>query len=334
MKASLSIISVVFVLSIFAGCGPDTVGKKLDSDGRKFLTVDFHKDQTLRYKFVSSRTIELDWGSKKGTSKTNRPDTSFESMEMVVAYTPVDIDPYGLTTIRANCETVKVNRTSGRSRKKAKIDAVKSFEGETFTLKVAPTGKIEDRSELDELFREIGKKAFRIRNKHEKIKDPDMIGDIVALQWFLWDSISSIEKPADGVSVGQMWTSQLSVPAPMVMRKARDVTYTLAEIRPTEKGQMAVITSSYSAAKTVPNSWPIPYSGSFLVSGMFGFLRNYRIIELSGQGEELFNIDLGRTEKYEQQYQMRISASLSMPLGGVRPKITIKQKLTMQLLED
>jgi hypothetical protein len=76
----------------------------------------------------------------------------------------------------------------------------------------------------------------------------------------------------------------------------------------------------------------MPYSGSFQMSGMFGFLRGYKVLRLEGQGEELFNIDAGRTEQYNQQYQMQIKASLPFTLGA-NPLITIKQNLTMRLLE-
>lgn len=161
-----------------------------------------------------------------------------------------------------------------------------------------------------------------------------MIGDFVASQWFLWDAIASIEEPSKGVVVGQSWTSKLSVPTPMVMRKARDVTYRLDEVRPSEKGRLAVISSSYQAADSAPNEWPIPYSGRFQVAGPFGFYGNYRVLDLQGEGEELFNIDAGRIEQSEQEYQLRLKASLMIPLAGVDPRITIDQKLTMTLLGD
>ncbi|MBA7630278.1 hypothetical protein ES703_37799 [subsurface metagenome] len=162
-----------------------------------------------------------------------------------------------------------------------------------------------------------------------------MICDFIASQWFLWDSVSSIEKASEGVSVGQTWKSKLSVPTPMVTRKARDVTYTLDEIRQTEKGRLAVIRSSYSPAESVPAGWPIPYVGAFKMSGTFGFLRGYKMLSLEGKGEELFNIDAGRIVKYSQQYQTQWDTSLPFALeGGANPRITIKQNLTMQLLED
>ena len=326
MKTVLTIFSAI-VLGVLAGCNGAAREKEL-------LTVDFQKDQTLRYKFVSSKNIDVDWGPTKSKSKPgkNKVDRFSESMDMVVAYTPIEIDPYGLTTVKAACESVKIKRSSRTGRRVARKDAVESFAGKTFTLTVGPTGKIDDYSQLEELIREIGKKAFRPDSKRGRIKEPDMIGDFIVTQWFLWDSVSSIAKPVEGVSVGQTWKSKLSVPTPMVMRKARDVTYTLSEIRRTEKGRLAVIYSSYSPAKSVPRSWPIPYSGRFRMSGMFGFLRNYKVLDLQGEGEELFNIDTGRTEQYNQQYQMQLEASFPMALHA-NPRITIKQDLTMQLLE-
>jgi hypothetical protein len=279
---------------------------------------------------MSSRDIEVDWSfaqddAKKAKSKV---DKSHESMEMVVAYTPVEVGRYGLTTIKATCESVKVRRKQRRSTK----DAVESLSGKSFIITVSPTGKIEDYSQLDELIREIGKKAFRTGGREGRIKNPDMIGDFVATQWFLWDVIASIEKPLDGVSVGRSWTSKLSVPTPMVSRLARDVTYTLDEIRQSEKGQLAVIKSSYSLAKSAPKSWPIPYAGRFRMSGTFGFLTRYKYLNLQGGGQELFNIDSGRTEQYNQQYQLNIEASAPFGLGA-GPRIKIKQNLTMQLLD-
>ena len=326
LKATLPILTSL-VLSFLAGCKTATE-KELPVEPGTLLTVDFQAGQTLRYKFVSSREITVEWDTTAAKSRSGRPvsDKSTESLEIIMAYTPIEVDPYGLTKVKATCESVKVARSKGPQR-----DAVDNLAGKTFTLAVGPTGRIEDYSELDELLKEIGKKAFR---PNTDIKEPDMICDFVATQWFLWDAVSSIENPSRGLAVGQSWTSKLSVPTPMVMRKARDVTYRLDEIRTSEKGRLAVISSSYKIADSAPHDWPIPYSGRFQVAGAFGFYRNYKVIDLQGKGQELFNIDAGRTEQYNQQYEMQLSASLLMPLAGVNPKITIKQNLTMNLLED
>jgi hypothetical protein len=297
----------------------------------EFLTVDFQPGRSLQYKFVSSRKITINLEAAQGASGSGRnaTDTLSESMEMIVSYTPVEVDPYGLTKVKATCESVRINRSKGPRR-----DAVQSLPGKTFILTVGPTGRIEDYSELDELLKEVGEKAFRAGTDGARIKEPDMIGDVVATQWFLWDAVASIKESSRGVVVGQSWTSKLSVPTPMVMRKARDVTYRLDEVRPSEKGRLAVIKSSYRAADSAPNDWPIPYSGRFQVAGTFGFYGNYRVLSLQGEGEELFNIDTGRIEQYEQEYQLHLKASLLIPLSGVDPRITIHQKLTMTLLGE
>ncbi|MHC4206512.1 MAG: DUF6263 family protein [Planctomycetota bacterium] len=326
LKAPLLILTT-FILSFLPGCKTATEEDSPPETG-ELLTVDFQAGQTLRYKFVSSREITVEWDTTAAKSRPGRPvsDKSSESLEIIMSYTPIEVDPYGLTKIKATCESVKVARSKGPGK-----DAVDYLTGKTFTLAVGPTGKIEDYSQLDELLKEIGKKAFR---PNTDIKEPDMISDVVATQWFLWDAVSSIKNPSRGAAVGDSWTSKLSVPTPMVMRKARDVTYRLDEIRPGEKGRLAVISSSYRISDSAPRQWPIPYSGRFQVAGAFGFYRNYKVIDLQGKGQELFNIDAGRTEQYNQQYQLQLSASLLMPLAGVNPKITIRQNLTMNLLED
>lgn len=328
------IILLALVLTIVSGCHPRVVPRESLREGQQLLSVDFQEGQTLQYKFVSSRETQIIWDPTKAASKSDRGVVNkfTELMEMVVAYTPVKVDTYGLTTVKATCKSVKVTRTrSPRGRPTGK-DAVESVGGKTYTITVGPSGKIEDYSQLDELIREIGEKAFQTDTTRGRIKQPDMINDFVASQWFLWDAVSSIEKPSEGISVGQTWKSQLSVPTPMVMRKARDVTYRLVEFRQSEKGQLAVIRSSYTLAKSAPSSWPIPYSGKFRMSGPFGFLRGYRVLSLAGEGEELFNIEVGRIVQRNQQYQMEIQASL--PIGiSANPRITIEQNLTTQLLE-
>jgi len=329
---TILILTAVLSLGILTGCEPKT-GKTIStgsSEAKVLLTVDFKDGQTLRYKFLSGRDIIIDWEPSKTDIEQQQTtlSKSSESMEMIIAYTPVEINPYGLTTVKATCESVGVRRSDGTQK-----DAVKYFAGKTYTFKVGPTGKIEDNSQLNDLVREIGTKAFQPDTGRGKIKEPDMIGDYIASQWFLWDAVSSIENPSEGVDPGQSWQSKLSVPTPMVSREARNVTYKLEEIRESEKGRLAVISGTYSKADSASQSWPIPYTGRFQMRGKFGFLGNYKLLDLQGSGEEVFNIDLGRTEKYNQQYQARLQATI--PLGiGESPVITIKQNLSMDLLED
>ena len=325
MKKALTIF-IVLSLVVLAGCRKAVEEK----EKKELFSVDFNENQTLRYAFTSSREIETSWPSGSSEKKGN-VDKNFESVEITVAYTPVKVDLYGLTTIKATCEKIRASRKPGSN--KTKGDAVVHFGNKSYTFTVNPAGEIVDNSELYELIRQTGKKAFRPETEKGRIKEPDMLWDYITTQWFLWDSVASIEKPADGVSIGQSWKSKLSIPMPMVMRQARDVTYTLDEILETEKGRLAVIKCSFSHASSVPEDWPIPYTGKFQMSGRFGFLMRYRIVELTGDGKELFNIDTGQIEEYEHNYNVKLKASLRMGISG-NPEITIKQHLIMKLLED
>jgi hypothetical protein len=329
-------IFTAVAISVLAGCEPKagqdnlfTREKKLLAAGKVLLTVDFQENQVLRYKFTSSRDINVDWDPEKKQTKQGKSSTDAysESIEMIVVYTPLEVNPYGLTTIKADCESVKTKRSKGQQK-----DAADSLSGKSFTFTVGPTGVIEDRSQLTALIKQAGEKAFPQDFTKERIKEPDMIGDFSATQWFLWDAVAAIEKPAEGVSAGQSWKSKLPVPGPMVMRQARDVTYTLDRVQQSEIGPIAVIKSSYQKAESVPENWPpFPYSGSFQMRGTFGFLRGYKILDLQGNGEEHFNIDLGRIEKYNQQYEVKLQASI--PFGiNVTPQITMKQNFKMQLI--
>ena len=334
MKTSITAIFTVVSLITLIGCQPQAKEKKQLPEGKILLAVDFQKGETLRYKFLSRRDIEIDWGAMKGDTTKGKVDKVFESVEMVVAYTPIEVDPFGLTTIEAACESIKVNQTAPTGRQPGRKDAVETFAGKTFTFTVNAAGKIQDNSQLEQLIKEAGKNAFRPDDGSRKVKEPDMIGDFITTQWFLWNSTSSIEKPADGIAIGQTWNSQLSVPVSMILIQARNVTYSLAEVRQSEKGPLAVIHSTYSLPEVTPRIWPLPYSGTFhQMSGRFGFLRGYLPLSLEGQGEELFNIDAGRIEQYNQQYLLRLRSTLPMGLSGIVP-ITLKQNLSMELLEN
>jgi hypothetical protein len=296
---------------------------------RVLLTVDFTQDQTLRYKFISERKTTIDW-DPNGPNSAESNERQTERLEMVVAYTPTAVDPYGVSTIRATCERVE----AVRSVRDYGFDAAATAQGKSFVLKVDPRGRILDHASLRHLLQEMGNAAFARDTSRGRIKNPDMIGDFVASQWFLWDAEASIERPAEGVAKGQTWTSKLSVPTPMVMRKARDVTYRLEALRDTDRGRWAVIDSTYRLAGSVPQSWPIPYSGRFRVSGTFGFLAGYHVQSLEGTGRELFDIDAGRIEQSEQKYTMKMSASSLMRGIAVHPQITVEQTLTMELMHE
>ncbi len=325
----LMLLPPVFGMMVLAGCGTAPrsspgVGRTLEA-GRTLLTVDFAEGRTLRYQFVSERKITIDW-DPNAAAGAGKIEPQTERLEMVIAYTPMAVDPYGASTIRADCERVEV----ARSVRNYGPDAATAAQGKSFVLKVDPRGKVLDDASLRALLKEMGDAAFTKNTARGRIKNPDMIGDFVASQWFLWDAAASLAAPADGVAQGQSWASKLSVPTPMVARKAREVTYRLDDVRDTEQGRCAVIGSTYRLAASTPASWPIPYSGRFQMSGTFGFLGGYQVQSLEGTGQELFNIDAGRIEKSEQKYKMRVKAATMMMGISTQPALTIEQTLTME----
>ena len=326
------ILIAALVVGIIAGC--TTSQKSAWTSKRTLLTVDFKPGQPLKYKFVSSRNMAVDWGPSRA-GDVNKINSSSESLEMIVSYTLVTVDPCGISTIRANCESARVNRTLSSARQQNWKEAAENFTGKDWTFTVDARGKIVDGSQFVDVLHKAGQQAFRADRKNGLIKDPDMLYDVIATQWFLWDSVSHISNPAKGVAVGEKWKSVLPAPATMILFAARNVNYTLEEIRqdPNDpNNRMAVIGSSYSLLWPNPSEWPIPYTEGFMMSGIFGFLREYKVLDIQGHGQELFNIEAGRTEQYTQKYTMRATSSMPMGLGGVNPKITIEQTITMQLI--
>ena len=316
---------IVFAL---AGC------QQAELSTTDLFSVDFSEGTVLRYKLVSSRDVEvnLDSAGSASRSRKSKPQKMTEKLVLVIAYKPVAIDPYGLSTIEAKCESAKVTRTSFVRKDKVR-DAVESLAGQTFTFQISPTGRIEDYSDLKELIQRLGDKAFASSGGRQgRIKNPDMISDFSALQWYLWDSIASIEDAVSGVAIGQSWKTRQFVPLPMPMPTARETTYTLTEVNQTDTGRKAVITSSYQISNTRVKNWPKPYTGKFNMRGMFGFLRNFKFHSLEGSGTQIFNIDTGTLESEQQQYKIHIEAGFMMPLGDTVPTVTVDQKISIQLL--
>ncbi|RLB88569.1 MAG: hypothetical protein DRH10_07385 [Deltaproteobacteria bacterium] len=297
------------------------------------LSVDFSERTLLRYKLVSSRDIEINFDSA-GSAGKSRPQKMSEKLELVIAYKPVELDPYGLSTIEGRCESAKVSRTSV-VRKPSGRDAAESLAGQTFTFQITPTGRIKDYTNLKALVRRCGDKAFASSTGRQgRIKNPDMITDFSAFQWHFWDSIASIEDAVAGVEPGQSWKATQFIALPMPIPAARETTYTLDRVEETDSGKKAVITSTYKLSDSRVKNWPRPYKGQFNMRGMFGFLRNFKFRSLEGAGEQIFNIDTGTIENEQQHYKVHIDAGFMMPLGDTVPTVTIDQKISVQLLGD
>ena len=109
----------VFIYAIaflFGGCG----------GGGELLVVSFDSAEThretLRYKLVSDRTVQLELESSKQGANRNKPQTISEKLEMVIAYKGVDINSYGQSRVEGVCESAKVARISLSDKKTEKKD--------------------------------------------------------------------------------------------------------------------------------------------------------------------------------------------------------------------
>ncbi|MDD5459045.1 MAG: DUF6263 family protein [Phycisphaerae bacterium] len=325
---------IIFAIAACLFCACQQPQKVADITGGKLLlTVDFEQGQTLRYKFVSKRSISVDFSAADDRSSKKPASQKYgESFEMTVAYTPVEVTPYGASKIEAVVESVSARQSS--SSRSSKADAVQALAGKTWTMTVDSTGKIIDTSGLEILIKEVGEKSFRSRGSDDaRIKDPDLIKDFIATQWFMWDEVSKIPDPVKGIQTGQTWDSVTIIPSSIIFPFAKNVSYTLADVNDTPQGDIAVIKEDYSLAETVPTGWPNPYpGGSFQMAGTFGMLRGYKPQTLVGTGQYLFDIDKGRPESYSQNYVFELTAGFPMNLGG-RLGIVIEQNLTMELLK-
>lgn len=306
--------------------------------GPMLLAVDFKPDVPLKYKFVCERQSALDLdpsdrsGKGRESAKSGRVQNTTERLEMEIVYKPIEVDPYGYSVIEATCNSAKVTRESLSGRNWSRPDAAESLVGKSFTLKITPTGKVADYSSLEMLIKEVGKNAFGGDTKRGSIKEPDMIMDFVATQWSIWDSVSSIKNPLKGLKRNSNWDSKLLAPMPFVSKIGRDVRYKFTGVVESNDVYFAEIMSSYNLSKSPPEGIPMPYTGSFQMKGVFGFLQGYNVLSLEGTGRQLYDIKKGLIKSDIQQYKAEVTASI-FGLGGIEPSIKINQTITMTLVE-
>jgi len=326
VRTVIKLFLTIFAVVLFAGCQEDSQ--------RELLLVDFKEDVPLRYKFVSERDIKINVDTPSKPDKNTSHDMS-ERLELVIEYRPVDVNPFGLTTIEATCASAEVSRKSFTVKGQPPADAVESFVGRSFRFKVSPTGKITEHSQMDKVISEVGEKAFATKTDRQgRIKNPDMMMDFIALVWHFWDSVALI-KSHEGAAVGHSWQTEQLVPLPVGIPAGRETTYTLSEILDTPQGRKAKITSSYALSEPIREGFPRPYTGGYRLKGsLFAVLTNYKFTHLQGGGEQLFNIDTGTLERDQQQYQVKMDASFILPLGDSVPRVTVNQKFLTELVKD
>jgi len=299
-----------------------------------WLLVSFEKGVPITYKMVSERVTEIDL-TTSDPSKKSRPQTMSEKLELVMSYTPMEVDPFGLTTLKAECVSAKVTRSSFSGRKESQ-DAMETLPGKGFILKLSPTGEIADYSDLERITKELGKESFD-KSATQNIKNPDMLYDFIAMQWFLWDSAAAVPDPVR-LTVGQTWQTKQLVPwpAPLYQPPARITTYTLDHITAEpDQPRKAVIQCRYALSDEPMKDFVRPYyETSFQMRGLFGFLRNYKFKSLEGTGTQIFDIDRGLIESEQQQYTLNVMAEFMLPLGDSLPVLTVSQTISLEYIPN
>lgn len=327
MRKSILISTALTACLGLWGCGVSVSTGEL-------LVVNFEQDQPLRYRMVSERQTLIDLTGGEAAQKS-QPQTMSERLELVMVYTPVQVDPFGLTTLKATCESAKVTRTSFSGRQ-AGADAVESLPQMSFTLTMTPTGQIDDLTDFRRAVRELGDKAFSDgRSSAGRVKNPDMISDFLAMQWYVWDSIASVEDPTRGLTVGKTWQTVqlLPWPAPMPNPPTRVTTFKLDSIDEEGTQRKARLTSSYALSDAVIDNIPQAYEGTYQMRGLFGFLRRYQFKSIEGGGTQVFNIDTGVLESDLQQYSLNVEADFAIALGDSKPILKVDQKISIERLQ-
>lgn len=319
-------IAATGILLMLAGCGSQ-------AQKETWLLVSFEEDVPITYRMTSERQTQIDLTTSDPT-KTSKPQVMNEKLELVLTYTPIEVDPFGLTTIKASCQSAKVTRSSFSGREE-EADAMEKLAGKEFLLKLSPTGEIADTSDLERIARELGKAAFSANRDSAIIKNPDMISDFLAMQWFLWDATSSVGDPLS-MQPGKTWQIKQLVPwpVPFYTPPARITNYKLDAVNIEPDGtRQAVIKSDYAMSEEPMQDFIRPYEGNFQMRGLFGFLRNYKFESLQGSGLQLFNMDKGLIEEDKQEYTMHVTAGFMLPLGDSKPVLTVKQTFLIKRIE-
>jgi len=300
------------------------------------MALEFRADPPLRYRFVSSREVQIELTSGSSGKKEDSKLAN-ESIEMVFRIRPIEANPYGLSTVEFTCESVEANRTTF-SGKAAPADAMQHLRGRSYTLQVSPTGQIELTDSFRELLREIGRKSFVEKgDTAQRIKDPDMILDWLFFQYTLWDLTASNPKPLRGVVPGSSWQSEQFLPWPVPIQNlpSRIITYTVETLEEQQQVKLASVSTRYQLREKPLLNFPLPYEGSYQIRGsLFSVLRSFRHESLEGTGRLVFNLTDGQLEFAQDDYTLITAADFILPLGDSLPKLTVRQHIRIERLSD
>ena len=317
------LILVTVAVGLLVGCQPGP--GRSDDD---LIVIEFRPDEPLTYRLTSRRDILIELMDGQGNPQPGQSHKMSERLDVVMTYTATEVDPVGLTTLQAHCDSAKVTRQGFRTSGPEPKDLAEKLAGQTFTFQVSPSGKPADTGAMDAALNTFIESVFANRSGPVKrIKDPEMVVDFLALQYHLWDSVATMEDPLGGARVGKQWTCEQLTPLPFPLPFMRSTTYTLRELD--SAGRKAVIESTFALSNKEPDYWLPTYKEPFNLRGsLFAILRNYRSRSIDGQGQVVFDVDEGTLESEVQTYKTVLDASFMLPLGNTRPVVTIDQELS------
>lgn len=333
MKQFIAILSACALIIPYCGCEPAR-------DQSALLLLDATQNQTVSYHMVSERsvTVDFDPSGKASKGRKSKPQDMTEKLDINATFAFKGTDENGYIILDITYDSVNATRTTLSGRSKGANDPVEKARGKTVRFKLTPGGRIVDDSDFRKLLTDLGDSAFSGTRGGNRIKDPDMIMDLTALQWFMWDALASLDQTIAKAKTGKTWDSLLPVPMQVPLNAGRDTTYKLTEITVDQQGSPAnaIISSTYELKKKRPDM-PMPYTGGYQMRGLFGFLRGYKAISLDGQGTQVIDLQRGLITKIDQQYQAGLEAAMLFPLGAgdaePEPNMIINQKLSISLME-
>jgi hypothetical protein len=318
----IMVILATAALGLLAGC--QNGGVRSDEN---LIVIEFRPDEPLTYQLTSQRDILIELVDGQGKLQPGQSHKMSEQLDLQMTYTPTDVDPLGLTTIEARCDSAKVTRQGFRTSGPEPKDLAEKLVGKTFTFQVSPSGKPADTAAMDAALNAFIESGFvSASGPVKRIKDPDMVVDFLALQYHLWDSVAMIPDPLS-VRAGMQWASDQLTPLPFPLPATRATTYTLRDPG-TGETPKAVMEIAFALSDKEPRWWPPAYQEVFNLRGsLFAILRNYRFRSIEGGGQAVFDVTQGVLERETQEYKTVMDAAFMLPLGDTRPVITIEQKL-------
>ncbi len=318
--AGLTCVLIVFLV----GC---------QTDNKKTYTGKLNppeSDRSIRYQYTSSRQITV--GSEVKVENSESSQTMTQELELILNCKPVtseDAFAYDVTI-----ESAKVSQKDFQG-ETIFNHAVEELQGKPFQLTCSKDGAIVENSEFVKLLKAAADEESFHRHRKALLKEPDMLPDMVAMQYNLFASAAKI-RPENVFSTNQKFSFVEPTPWPVTLFPIPDhqVDCAVKAFKSEDGIKKAKITESYALAEKSQLNMQSIYPGVYKMPGLLGFMRNYKFDSISGSGEKIYNMKSGQIEKSVQNYTVKGTASYAMPIKDSQPQITVNQTISYEIICD